>query len=67
MICLCGCKGEAMYLISGQDYGGQFFKDEPACFDAATYCEESAAVLDLPFSMKLIPGALTKVLTSPIK
>jgi len=64
MKCLC-CKVEALYLMSGQDYSpdgkGRFFKDEPACFNSAIYCEESAAALNLPFSMKLIPGALTKV------
>lgn len=40
--CLCGCKSDAVWLISGTDYG-QVFKDEPACDMAADYCAEAAS------------------------
>lgn len=52
--CRCGCGGKALYLCSGKDYGGETFVDEPACFDATVYLEESAALLGLPFSKQPI-------------
>lgn len=54
LICRCGCEGEAKFLISGTDFGGWKFKNDPACRAAAQYCEEAAEELNLPFSKVLI-------------
>ncbi len=50
--CRCGCGGIGIFLITGVDYGGHAFIDEPACLTAAIYCEESACELGLSFSKR---------------
>lgn len=52
--CQCGCGEDAVYLISGSDFDGKVFKDEPACHNSAIYCEESAHELGRPFEKKRI-------------
>lgn len=55
MKCRCGCGGEARWLATGFDFRGEFYINEPMCHSAATYCEESAAILDLSFSKFAAP------------
>jgi hypothetical protein len=58
MKCKCGCDSEAAFYISGVGFGGDAYYNEPACWAATEYCEESAAILELPFSKwKPLPGA----------
>ena len=52
--CVCGCGGEAQYLMSGVGYDGTPFKDDPACTTFMTYCSEAACELGLPFSRRAI-------------
>lgn len=60
-ICQCGCKGDASWLCTGNDYDprkpggkGKEFVDEPACTNAALYLDESASQLGLPFTRRHI-------------
>ncbi len=50
--CRCGCGQSATWLISGTDFGGDQYVDDPACQSAADYCEEAASELGLNFSRK---------------
>lgn len=60
--CVCGCRQEAKWLASGQDYTPpgsnnrtpSLYSDEPMCDASAQYCEEAARELGLPFAKKLI-------------
>ncbi len=54
MQCKCGCKGEAHWLMTGVDFDGTEFVDEPGCESVARYCQEAAGELRLPFSLKPI-------------
>ena len=40
--------------MTGVDFGGDSFVDEPACDQAADYCCEAATELDLPFTRRRI-------------
>lgn len=51
MECKCGCGGEARWLMTGVDYDGSRFVDEPGCESVARYCAEAAAELRLPFEL----------------
>lgn len=53
-ICGCGCGMPARWLMTGQDYDGAWFYDEPACESSAGYCQESARELDRPLTLKKI-------------
>lgn len=52
MLCKCGCEMDARWLITGEDYDGTWFTDEPACDSSAFYCREASAELRLPFTMR---------------
>lgn len=54
MICNCGCGREARWLMTGEDYEGSPFFDDPACDSAASYCQEAATELGRRFTMRRI-------------
>ena len=56
LICKCGCKQPAEWLVTGWSPEGGF-KDEPACDSSACYLSECCAELDVPFSQKRIPAS----------
>lgn len=56
MKCRCGCDTPGQFLITGIDFGGEAYTNEPACAQAADYCEENAAILNLPFHRSKMPS-----------
>ena len=62
-LCRCGCGNAAVWLITGVDFGGETYTDDPACDTAAAYCEEAAHELGLPFSRRRIDSTGTEANT----
>lgn len=56
VLCRCGCDQPARYFYTGEDYGGWTFVDEPACYSAGCYLEESAAELGLKLTKRKVPN-----------
>jgi len=45
LICKCGCKRKAIYLVESQDFEGNLFK-EPCCINSAAYLKDCANEFD---------------------
>lgn len=61
--CRCGCGQKGQYLISGTNYDGERFINEPACLAATAYCENAARELGLPFGKKRLPPSSAQICT----
>jgi len=55
--CLCGCHGNAVWLVSGRDFTGEMFKDEPACEGSTQYMEDASAELGGPVAKRPVEEA----------